>query len=140
MAINKRKVLDAARKFAQKGAKQKALKEYNKLVQADPRDAKVLLEIGDAYRRWGQAEEAIAQYQKVANQYKADGFDARAVAVLKQILNLDPKRYTAHVALAELYQRMGLDSDAVGALRTAADGYYRDGRRREALELLRRMA
>lgn len=140
MAINKRKVLDTARKFAQKGAKEKALKEYNKLVQADPRDAKVLLEIGDAYRRWGQAEEAIAQYQKVANQYKADGFDARAVAVLKQILNLDPKRYTAHVALAELYQRMGLDSDAVGALRTAADGYYRDGRRREALELLRRMA
>ena len=59
MAINKRKVLDAARKYAQKGAKQKALKEYNKLVQADPRDAKLLLEVGDSYRRWGQAEEAI---------------------------------------------------------------------------------
>lgn len=140
MAINKRKVLDGARKHAQKGAKQKALKEYNKLVQADPRDAKLLLEIGDVYRRWGQAEEAVAQYTKVANQYKQDGFDARAVAVLKQILNLDPKRYTAHVSLAELYQRMGLDSDAVAALRTAADGYYREGRRKEALELLRKMA
>ncbi len=140
MAINKRKVLDNARKLAQKGAKQKALKEYNQLVQADPRDTKLLLEIGDVYRRWGQAEEAIAQYTRVANQYKQDGFDARAVAVLKQILNLDPKRYTSHVALAELYQRMGLDSDAIGALQTAADGYYREGRRREALELLRKMA
>jgi len=140
LAINKRKVLDSARKHAQKGAKQRALKEYNKLIQADPRDAKLLLEVGDAYRRWGQAEEAIAQYTKVANQYKSDGFDARAVAVLKQILNLDPKRYTAHVSLAELYQRMSLDSDAVGALQTAADGYYRDGRRKEALELLRKMA
>ena len=140
MAINKRKVLDNARKLAQKGAKQKALKEYNLLVQADPRDTKLLLEIGDVYRRWGQAEEAIAQYTRVANQYKQDGFDARAVAVLKQILNLDPKRYTSHVALAELYQRMGLDSDAIGALQTAADGYYREGRRKEALELLRKMA
>jgi Tfp pilus assembly protein PilF len=140
LAINKRKVLDAARKYAQKGAKQKAVKEYNKLIQADPRDAKLLLEVGDAYRRWGQAEEAIAQYSKVASQYKQDGFDARAVAVLKQILNLDPKRLTAHVSLAELYQRMGLDSDAIGALQTAADGFYRDGRRREALELLRKMA
>jgi pilus assembly protein FimV len=140
LAINKRKVLDAARRYAQKGAKEKALKVYNKLVQADPRDAKLLLEVGDAYRRWGQAEEAIAQYNKVAIQYKQDGFDARAVAVLKQILNLDPKRPSAHVSLAELYQRMGLDSDAVSALQTAADSFYRDGNRREALELLRKMA
>ena len=71
--------------------KAKALKEYNKLLKEDPRDAKLLLEVGDAYRRWGQPEEAIAQYNKVAGQYRQDGFDARAVAVFKQILNLDPK-------------------------------------------------
>jgi len=140
LALNKRKVLDAARKFAQKGAKQKALKEYDKLVQADPRDAKLLLEVGDAYRRWGQVEEAIGQYNKVANQYKQDGFDARAVAVLKQILNLDPKYHVAHVSLAELYQRMGLESDAIASLQTAADTCYKEGNRKEALELLRKMA
>lgn len=140
MALNKRKVLDAARKFAQKGAKAKALKEYNKLLKEDPRDAKLLLEVGDAYRRWGQNEEAIAQYGKVAQQYRQDGFDARAVAVFKQILNLDPKNYAAYVSLAELYQRMGLDSEAVGALQTAADGYHKEGRKSEALELLRQMA
>ena len=140
MALNKRKVLDAARKFAQKGAKAKALKEYQKLLQADPRDAKLLLEVGDAYRRWGQAEEAIAQYSKVAQQYRQDGFDARAVAVFKQILNLDPKHYSAYVSLAELYQRMGLDSEAISALQTAADGYHKEGRKTDALELLRQMA
>lgn len=140
MALNKRKVLDTARKFAQKGAKAKALKEYNKLLQADPRDAKLLLEVGDAYRRWGQAEEAIAQYSKVAQQYRQDGFDARAVAVFKQILNLDPKHYSAYVALAELYQRMGLDAEAISSLQTAADGYHKEGRKSEALDLLRQMA
>ena len=140
MALNKRKVLDSARKFAQKGAKAKALKEYNLLLQADPRDAKLLLEVGDAYRRWGQSEEAIAQYAKVAQQYRQDGFDARAVAVYKQILNLDPKHYAAYVSLSELYQRMGLDAEAIGALQTAADGYHREGRKADALELLRQMA
>ncbi|MDG2052010.1 MAG: tetratricopeptide repeat protein, partial [Myxococcota bacterium] len=140
MAINKRRVLDNARKHAQRGAKQRALKEYNKLITADPRDSKLLLEIGDAYRRWGQPEEAVSQYSKVADQYKQEGFDARAVAVLKQILNLDPKRYTAYVNLADLYGRMGLEAEAVSALRTAADGYYREGRRTESLELLRKMA
>ena len=140
MALNKRKVLDAARKHAQKGAKAKALKEYNKLLKEDPRDAKLLLEVGDAYRRWGQNEEAIAQYGKVAQQYRQDGFDARAVAVFKQILNLDPKNYGAYVSLSELYQRMGLDSEAVAALQTAADGYHKEGRKSEALDLLRQMA
>ena len=140
MALNKRKVLDAARKYAQKGAKAKALKEYNRLLAEDPRDAKLLLEVGDAYRRWGQNEEAIAQYGKVAQQYRQDGFDARAVAVFKQILNLDPKNYGAYVSLSELYQRMGLDAEAVAALQTAADGYHKEGRKTEALELLRQMA
>lgn len=140
MALNKRKVLDSARKFAQKGAKAKALKEYQLLLQADPRDAKLLLEVGDAYRRWGQSEDAIAQYGKVAQQYRQDGFDARAVAVYKQILNLDPKHYVAYVSLSELYQRMGLDAEAIGALQTAADGYHREGRKTDALELLRQMA
>jgi tetratricopeptide (TPR) repeat protein len=140
LALNKRKVLEAARKFAQKGAKAKALKEYDKLLKDDPRDAKLLLEVGDAYRRWGQNDEAIAQYVKVASQYRQEGFDARAVAVFKQILNLDPKNYGAYVSLSELYQRMGLDSEAAAALQTAADGCHREGRKTEALELLRRMA
>jgi tetratricopeptide (TPR) repeat protein len=140
LALHKRKVLETARKHAQKGAKAKALKEYNKLLTADPRDAKLLLEVGDAYRRWGQADEAIAQYGKVAQQYRRDGFDARAVAVFKQILNLDPKLYAAYVSLSELYQRMGLDSEAIAALQTAADGYHQEGRRSEALDLLRQTA
>ena len=59
VAINKRKVLDAARRHAQKGAKQKALREYGKLIAADPRDAKLLLEMGDVHRRWGQLDEAV---------------------------------------------------------------------------------
>ncbi|MBW1685472.1 MAG: tetratricopeptide repeat protein [Deltaproteobacteria bacterium] len=69
-----------------------------------------------------------------------EGFDARAVAVFKQIQNLDPQCYAAYVRLAELYQRMGLTSEAIQALQTAADGYHREGKKREALELLRKMA
>lgn len=140
MAVNKRKVLDTARKYVQKGAKQKALKEYERLLKLDPKDGKLRLEIGDTHRRWGQIDEATSQYTKVADQYKQDGFDARSVAVYKQVLNLDPKRYSAYVALSELYQRMGLDAEAIAALQTAADGYHKEGQKREALELLRKMA
>jgi pilus assembly protein FimV len=140
LAANKRKILENARKLAQKGAKEKALKEYQKLVKLDPKDAKLRLEIGDAYRRWGQVDDAIDTYTKVADQYMNEGFDARAVAVFKQILNLDPDRYGSYVPLAELYERMGLTAEAINALQTAADGYHRQGKKPDALELLRKMA
>ncbi len=140
MAANKRKILEAARKYAQKGAKERALKEYEQLLRLDPKDAKLRLEIGDAYRRWGQVEDAIAAYTKVADQYMKEGFDARAVAVFKQIQNLAPDRFDSYEPLAELYQRMGLTAEAISALQTAADGFHRSGKKREALGLLRKMA
>ena len=140
MARNKRKILESARKQVQKGAKDKALREYEKLLKLDPRDAKLRLEIGDVYRRWGQLPEAITAYSKVAEQYMDEGFDARAVAVFKQIQNLDSGRWASYVPLAELYQRMGLTSEAIQSLQTAVDGLYKEGRKHDALDLLRKMA
>jgi pilus assembly protein FimV len=140
LAADKRKILELARKLAQKNAKDKALAEYQKLLKLDPKDAKLRLEVGDAHRRWGQTQEACETYQRVAMQYMAEGFDARAVAVFKQILNLAPDRFEAYEPLAELYERMGLTAEALAALQTAADGYYREGKKSEALDLLRKMA
>ena len=140
MAINKRKVLDAARRYVQKGARAKAFKEYGKLLASDPQDAKLLLEVGDTYRRWGEVEEAIAHYTKVAALHRGEGYDARAIAVLKQIIKLDPMRHTVRVALAELYQQIGLAAESVASLQQVADVYAKEGRQRESLELLRKMA
>ncbi len=140
MAANKRKILEAARKHAQKGAKAKALKEFGKLLKLDPRDSKVRLEMGDTFRRWGQVPEAIEAYSNVADQFMQEGFDARAVAVFKQIQNLQPDSFTYHEPLAELYQRMGLTAEAIGCLETAAESYREAGQKQEALGLLRKMA
>jgi pilus assembly protein FimV len=139
-AINKRKVLESAQKNLQKGAVDKALKDYQTLLDADPRDANVRLKVGDLKLRLGKADEAIAAYLKVADQFTRDGFDAKAVAIYKQVSKLDGKRYDVYIPLADLYQRLGLSSEAMVALQTAAEAYQRDGRKREALDLLRRMA
>ena len=140
MAINKRKILESAQKYFQKGAYDKALKEYRALLEADPRDSNVRLKVGDIHLRLGQKDEAIAAYLKVANGFMHDGFDAKAVALFKQITKIDPARVDVCVSLAELYQRLGLTSEAMAALQTAADAFHKQGRKREALELLRKMA
>ncbi len=139
-AINKRKVLESAQRNLQKGALDKALKDYQAILSADPRDTGVRLKCGDLLQRMGRNDDAIAAYLKVADQFQRDGFDAKAVALYKQVTKIDDKRHDVYVPLADLYQRLGLLSEAMGALQTAADAFHREGRKREALDLLRRMA
>jgi pilus assembly protein FimV len=140
LAINKRKILESAQKHLQRGALDKALEDYRTLLKADPHDSNVLLKVGDLYLKQGKRDEAINAYLRVAQHFTRDGFDAKAVALYKQISRLDPKRHDVSVPLADLYARMGLVPDAIAALQSAADAAYRAGDKDGALELLRRMA
>ncbi len=140
MAINKRKILESAQKHLQRGALDKALEDYRTLLKADAHDSNVLLKVGDLCLKQGKRDEAINSYLRVAQQFTREGFDAKAVALYKQISRLDPKRQDVCVPLSELYARMGLVSDAIAALQGAADAAYRAGDKDAALELLRRMA
>jgi pilus assembly protein FimV len=139
-SINKRKILESAQRNLQKGALDKALKDYQTILEADPRDSNVRLKLGDLQLRRGNNDDAISAYLKVADQFMRDGFDAKAVALYKQVTKIDSKRHDIYVPLADLYQRLGLVSEAMAALQTAADAHHREGRKREALDLLRRMA
>jgi len=140
LVINKRKILQSAQKHMQKGALDKALKDYATLLKADPNDINIRLKVGDIHLKRGKTDEAVSSYLKVAQQFMKDGFDSKAIALYKQVTRIDPKRYDVYLPLSELYQRLGLNSDALKALQTAADAYYRDGDKDQALDLLRKMA
>ncbi len=140
MAANKRKIQANAQKYLQKGQLEKAQKEYQQLVKLDPRDANSRLKLGDIALRQGDKEGAAEAYLKVAEQFMKDGFDAKAVAIYKQVGKIDAERLDIYEPLAELYQRLGLTSEALAALQTAADAFHKEGRKRDALELLRKMA
>jgi hypothetical protein len=46
LAIDKEKILDIAQKYVFKGQSKKAIKEYLKLVEADPKDKRLHLKTG----------------------------------------------------------------------------------------------
>ena len=50
--------------------------------------------------------------------------DAKAVAIYKQVAKIDAKRFDIYIPLADLYQRIGLTTDAMAALER--DGLGRD--------------
>lgn len=148
MAINREKVLDAAQKYIERGKYDKAIAELRRVYEADRTDARTLHKIGELQLRLGHHAEAIDTFEAVGNLYAGGGFAHKAVAVLKQILEIIAAhvpevaaRY-AHVApkLAGLYRELGLVKDALPLLEEVARGHLRSQRMSEATEVFRQIA
>jgi tetratricopeptide (TPR) repeat protein len=139
VAFNKEKVMDAARKFVDKGQIDKAVKEYLRIVHEDPKDVRVWLKIGDLYAKKGAKQDAIETYLKVARFYHDQGFFLKAVAVYKQILKIDPRLVDVILKLAELYRQLGLMSDAMQHFESVAAHFHREGNTKEALATVKKL-
>jgi tetratricopeptide (TPR) repeat protein len=145
--IDREKTLQAAQKYIEKKRYDRAIAEYQRIVQDDPNDARTLLKIGDLQARLAAYPEAIATYDRVGQYYSAQGFALKAIAVYKQIRELIKKhapdlaeRY-GHIVpkLAEIYTQLGLTSDALSAYDEVATRFQRAGRDREAIEVFAKM-
>ncbi len=141
MALDRDKINQAAQKFVDKKKYDKAVLELQKLVQADPNDARTLLKIGDLQAKMAAYGEAINTYESVGRLYAQQGFALKAIAVYKQIREIIVKhvpqledRY-GHITprLAELYKQLGLVSDALAALDEVATRLQNQQRDREAV-------
>ena len=131
--------MDAARKYQSRGQYDKAIGQYKKLIDADKRDVRSLLKIGDLYVRKGDRGSAIETYETVAGHYAQQGFFLKAIAVYKQILKLDPSRLDAQVRLGEMYEQLQLISDAMSVFEDVSNGFMRAGDTDQALAMLGKM-
>jgi tetratricopeptide (TPR) repeat protein len=140
VSIDRAKALQSAQKYLAKGQLDRAITEYERLVQADPKDARMLLKLGDLYTRQGANKDAGATYRKVAEQYAEQGFFLKAVAVCKQILKLDPTQLDVWERLAEMYEMLSLVSDAIATYEQVAEAQTRANNPRKAVRALQKLA
>ncbi len=112
MSIDKEKILDIAQKYILKGQSKKALKEYLKLIEANPQDKRLHLKIGDLYIKNGEEEKAIQEYLKVARLYGEEDLNFRAISIYKKILSINSKSIEAFHNIAKLYLKEGLTGSA----------------------------
>jgi tetratricopeptide (TPR) repeat protein len=147
VAIDRERVLAAAQKYVERKRYDRAITEYEKVIQEDPSDARTLLKIGDLYSKMDNYAEAVATYERVGRFYSSHGFSLKAIAVYKQIRDIVGRhplelgdRY-AHIVpkLAELYQQLGLTSDAISALEEVAARCQQTGRDAEAVDIFKRI-
>ncbi len=113
MSFDRQKILDAAQKFVARGMLDKAVAEYALVLREDPGDVRVMLKIGDLQVRMNTHREAIDTYARVARTYEQQQDYRKAIAVYKQILQIDPDQATVQRTLAELFIKLNLPTEAM---------------------------
>jgi tetratricopeptide (TPR) repeat protein len=123
MAVDKNKIIAEATKLVQKGAFDKAIKTYERILAEDPKDVRIVLKIGELQQKLRDDKGAAESFKRVADIYTDQGFFLKAVAVYKQATKLDPDDLRVNEKLAALNQQLGLLSDAMSQLQLVAQAY-----------------
>jgi tetratricopeptide (TPR) repeat protein len=134
LGIDKENILDTAQKLVLKGQLKKAIVEYLRLVEADPKDKRLHLKLGDLYLKNGEEDKAIQAYLKVATLYGEDDLNFRAISIYKKILSINPKFTEAFHKIAILYLKEGLAGNAKNYYQSVLQINPRDS---EALKALK---
>jgi pilus assembly protein FimV len=114
--IDKEKISNSAQKYLQKGQFDKAIKEFQRIVDADPTDMRVWKKIGDIQVRAGDTRGAIKTYLRLSDDFFAQGFYSKALAILRQIQTLDANIEEVYLKLAEVYAATNFVPDAIHQL------------------------
>jgi tetratricopeptide (TPR) repeat protein len=140
MAFDKAKVVRAAEKYLAQGKIPAAIKEYRQIVENDPDDFTALNMLGDLYVRQSDKQQAMQCFIRIAEHYREEGFQSKAVAMYKKIDRLNPRSPEIANKLALLYETQGLIVDARAQYMVVAEAWMRDGQVRKALEIFRKVA
>lgn len=139
-SINKNKLLSAVQKYLSKGQHQKALGEYQRILEDSPDDPTIRLKVAELCERLGRQEEAVEEYHRVALNFSEKGFYPRAIAVLARIVSMDPKLKDVHLEIAELNQKLGRVAESVRHFQLAANLEHRKGEKRQSIDILKKIA
>ena len=140
MALQREQIVQSAEKLVARGKIEPAIKEYRKLLAENPNDINTLNRVGDLYARIQRIDEAVDFFTQIAEQYTAEGFFVKAIAIYKKIIKLDPTRLEVYEQLAELYHKQGLVTEARTQYQVLADYYQKHDNAASAIAIYQKMA
>ncbi len=120
-------ILRKAEDYRSRGRVRKAVREYEKILAADPRDVEVHAKVAPLYIRIGRKDKAKASLRLVIAGYEKQGFADKAIAMLRLALKLDRRDLRARLHLADLYLAKDQAGNALRLLERAR-GLYRGKR------------
>lgn len=104
-----------AEHYGKQGFAQKAIAVYNKISRLQPGSIEISAKLAELYKMKGSFVEARAHFLAVAEHYQQQGKKTEALAIWKQIAELDPNNTDIYLTIAEACQEEEQFEDAVKA-------------------------
>jgi cAMP-dependent protein kinase regulator len=98
---------DKAVELLAKGKLDAAAEACRTVCRMAPTDMAARQKFAEVLARAGKKDEAIKEYELVANRYANDGLVLKAIAISKVVLQLDPRNSGSLARIAELYGQRG---------------------------------
>lgn len=134
MAIDRIKVKKEADKLLTAGKVERAIEEFQKLIEDNPKDYATQNQVGDLCVQIGRVREGVDIHKRLGASYERDGFHARAAAIFQKVVRNAPEDMDAAQRLADLYRQMNRPNDAVKVHLQVAEHFQKKGLIKRALE------
>ena len=105
--------------YNMQGFAHKAIAIYNKISRIEPGSMEVSAKLAQLYKSKGSVSEAKTHYTALAEQYQRKGQKIEALAIWKQIAELDPNNTDIYLKIAEVCWQEDQPDDAAKAFTEA---------------------
>ncbi len=122
--------------YLKEGFFTKAIAMYKRITRLDPQNESVSFKLADLYSKQGLTIEAKQIYLELAEEYKRQNNQKKALGIYKKILELDRGNIKMRTLLADNYLREGMKEEAVTEYLTASDFLIKKKEFPQAEELL----
>src|SRR5512140_2187904 len=110
-----REAKDRGAEMLAAGHLEAALAAFREVVKAAPQERACRQKVAEILQRMGKKSEAIAEYQATAEAWARAGWQLRAIALCKVILQLEPGHTRTQAFLADLHARQRARSSTAGS-------------------------
>ena len=124
---------EVANAYSAEGFYLKAVTVLKNILRLNPTLLDVNQMLADLYERMGLTQDAIRQYNILATTFDQKGDGEKALEIRKKIVDLDSSSETARIKLAEIYQRQGLEDQAVDQYEGLSQLYEEQGNKESKL-------
>jgi tetratricopeptide (TPR) repeat protein len=122
--------------YLKEGFFTKAIAMYKRITRLDPQNEVVSFKLADLYSKQGLTIEAKQIYLELAEEYKRQNNQKKALGIYKKILEFDRGNIKMRILLADNYLREGMKEEAVAEYLTSSDILIKKKEFPQAEELL----
>ncbi|MBI5238396.1 MAG: tetratricopeptide repeat protein [Deltaproteobacteria bacterium] len=105
--------MEAAKANAQRGFNLKAIAVFKQVLKLDEANLDVHNRLAELYAKQRLIVDAISEYTYIMGAFEKKGKTNEVIELLKKMTDIDPENAGIRLKLAEYYQRLGFDKDAL---------------------------